>query len=92
VNEDALYGIPRPVVRAEVDDGQVLLNPSTGVYHSVNRTGAELLECFAEGLTMSEAAERLASQRRQPRDQVFGDAQTFVASMLERGLLEELLP
>jgi hypothetical protein len=83
------YVMPPHVLRAELEGQEVLLNPETGVYHLVNETGRELLDGLRDGLTLQEAAQRLADRRRIPDGQAVSDATRFVTEMAERGLLAE---
>jgi uncharacterized membrane-anchored protein len=83
------YVMPPQVLRAELEGQEVLLNPETGVYHLVNETGRELLDGLRDGLTLEEAAQRMAEHKRIPAGQAISDATRFVAEMAERGLLAE---
>ena len=83
------YVMPPHVLRAELEGQEVLLNPETGVYHLVNETGRELLDGLRDGMTLEEAAQRLAARKSIPAGQAISDATRFVAEMAERGLLAE---
>jgi hypothetical protein len=43
------YRKPAGILHAELDDEEVLLNPETGIYHLVNRTGRFLLTGWRRG-------------------------------------------
>ena len=83
------YVMPRHVLRAELEGLEVLLIPDTGAYHLVNETGRELLDGLRYGMTLEEAAQRLADRKRIPAGQAISDATRFVTEMAERGLLAE---
>lgn len=83
------YVMPPHVLRAELEGEEVLLNPETGIYHLVNETGRELLDALRDGMTLEEAAQRLADHKRIPAGQAISDATRFVTEMAERGLLAE---
>lgn len=82
------YRIPSSVLRAELEGDQVLLNPETGVYHLVNDTGSAILDMLAEGSDLQAGVAQLSLETGEPVDRVLRDAQTFVAAMVERRLLE----
>ena len=83
------YVLPAGVLRASLDDEEVLLNQQTGLYHLLNPTGAELLRLMGEGHTLDEAADALADATGMSRARVRGDARSFVGEMTRRGLLVE---
>jgi len=85
---DDRFRIPASVLRAELEGDQVLLNPETGVYHLVNDTGSAILDMLAEGSDLQAGVARLSRETGEPVDRVLGDAQAFVAAMVERRLLE----
>ena len=76
------------VLHAEVDGEEVLLNPETGVYHLVNRTGRTLLILMEKGDSLDEAVRAVAEGSKVDPDKVRQDALAFVAAMSDRGLLE----
>ena len=84
------YQAPRDVLRAEVDGEEVLLNPRTGVYHLVNRTGRALLAFMEEGRSLEESVAQVATDWGEEPQRVEADAALFIAAMRERELLEEL--
>jgi NADH pyrophosphatase NudC (nudix superfamily) len=77
------------VLHAEVDGEEVLLNPETGIYHLVNRTGRSLIGWMEDGETLDEAVDRLAEESGEASTRVRADAAAFVSAMTERGLLVE---
>ena len=78
----------RDVLHAEVEGEEVLLNPRTGVYHLVNRTGRELLVRMEAGDSLESAIHALAEASGEEIGRVRRDAVAFVGTMADRGLLE----
>ena len=78
----------RDVLHAEVEGEEVLLNPRTGVYHLVNRTGRELLVRMEAGDSLESAIHALAEASGEEIGRVRRDALAFVGAMTDRGLLE----
>lgn len=85
---DTPYRMPAGVLHAEIDGEEVLLNPDTGMYHLVNRTGRSLLTRMASGETLDRAIRTLSDEAGEEEQRVRGDALTFVEAMVDRGLLE----
>ena len=83
------YGVPDGVLRAQLEGDEVMLNPTTGVYHMLNRTGRLLIESLQHGRSLDEAVNEIAANSRAPRDAVMADARSFLSEMLARGLVEE---
>jgi Coenzyme PQQ synthesis protein D (PqqD) len=81
------YRIPGGVLEASLDDGRVLLNERTGMYHHLNRTGARIVQMLADGETIESVAESLARDKDESLERVRRDVQGFVAALVERGLL-----
>ena len=75
------------MLQASLDDGRVLLNERTGMYHHLNRTGARIVEMLAQGETVEAIAESLARNEDEPLERVHRDVQGFVDALVERGLL-----
>lgn len=86
------YHVAPKVLRAHLEEHEVLLNPESGIYHVVNDTGRRLLGCWGDGLSLEESVSRLAEQMGWDPAQVRADADGFVAAMVERGLIEESSP
>ena len=85
------YRMPEGVLRAELDGEEVLLNPATGVYHLLNSTGRRLIVEFDQGSPLEQAVDATAAGSVADIKRVRSDSASFVAAMLERGLLEEIL-
>ena len=83
--------IPEHVVYRDFASETVILNLETGRYHSVNPTGAVMLETLDSAPTVAEAAERLAQRYERPLDEIESDLCAFCEGLLERNLLE-LIP
>ncbi len=82
------YRKPAGILHAEIDEEEVLLNPETGMYHLVNRTGRILLDRMDAGETLDQAMQSLSAGAGEDLNRVRGDAMSFVAAMTTRGLLE----
>jgi hypothetical protein len=82
--------LPEGVLMAELDGDAVLLNPETGMYHMLNPSGRRLLNSLDGGASLAEAVESLASGTSANADRIRADSESFVRSMIERGLLEEV--
>jgi hypothetical protein len=80
------YLLPDHVVRATVDDEEVLLNMETGQYHLLNDTGRVLLQRLLNGDGPEDAAEWLRSQGA-AEDEARRDLNEFSNRLVERGLL-----
>jgi hypothetical protein len=83
------YRVCEGVLRAQLEGEEVLLNPSTGMYHLLNPTGRRLLAELDRGLSLEEAATVLAESAGIGAERVRSDSNAFIADMVERGLLEE---
>lgn len=84
------YRAAKDVLQAEIDGEEVLLNPRTGVYHLVNRTGRFLLVLLRDGRTLEESVTEVAEKAGGDPLRVAADAKEFVDAMCERGLLREV--
>jgi hypothetical protein len=87
IDPDRCYRRPPGVLNAEVEGEEVLLNPETGMYHLVNRTGRALIIGMETGATLEQAVDRLAAETGTDRPRVEADALAFVEAMTRRGLL-----
>ena len=82
-----MYVVSPRVLRAQLDGELVLLNPETAMYHLVNATGARVIEGFDDGLDSLATGERIADETGRDLTRVLADVDSFVATMLSRGLL-----
>lgn len=79
---------PSPAVAAEVIDGEaVIINLDTGVYHSMDRIGAQVWASLAAGRSADEVATALSAATSVSRDVVAADVQRVLESLLGEGLL-----
>jgi hypothetical protein len=83
------YRLSGQVLRAPVGRGEVVLNMESGRYHLINGTGRALLASLEEGLSVRDAARRVAESSGESLDRVLADTEAFVVDMVRRGLLEE---
>ena len=79
--------VPQHVVYRSFVNETVILNLETGKYHSVNPTGAAMLQVLEKASTVAEATDRLAEQYGRPRDEIEVDLCEFCEELLARGLL-----
>jgi hypothetical protein len=86
------YRLTPQVLRAPLDHGELVLNVETGMYHLINETGHALLSALEDGLSLPDAAGKLAESSGQPPDRTLADAARFVRDLAERGLLNEVAP
>jgi hypothetical protein len=87
VSDARRYG-PSPGVAAEVIDGEaVIINLDTGVYHSMDRVGAQVWQSLAEGRTVDEVADALSGATGVSPDIASVDVQRVLESLLAEGLL-----
>jgi hypothetical protein len=81
------YDVPESVLRAALEREEVLLNSETGQYHVLNDTGRRVLVQLQDGKTPEQAAKAIAAETNVASDTVRHDVDTFVAALVERGLL-----
>ena len=84
------YVLAKGVLRASLEDEEVLLNPSSGMYHLINMTARSLLEAMEDGSSYDQAIEGIASRSGASVERVRADADAFVGRMVDRGLVEEV--
>jgi PqqD family protein of HPr-rel-A system len=84
------YRLAPSVLHADLDAEEVLLNPATGQYHLLNRTGREIVDALGQGAATTEVAEAIARRTNTPIDQVQRDVESFVAALVSRGLVDEM--
>ncbi len=82
------YRVPERIMRAPLEDEEVFLNTASSQYHLLQGSARELLQHLALGLTVDEAAARVAEATGADPEIVVEDSKVFIAQMLERGLLE----
>ena len=82
------YRLPDGVLRAALEDQDVVLNTNTGVYHLLNASGASLLAAMDGGASWEDAVAALAGDAGLAPEAARADAEAFRSAMIERGLLE----
>jgi len=79
---------PASGVVAEVIDGEaVIINLSTGVYYSMDRTGALVWEALAAGRSAEEIAAALSASGGVPADVVESDMDRVLTLLVGEGLV-----
>lgn len=91
IGSDALLSarvrIPQTVVYRAFANETVVLNLDTGIYHGMNRTGANMLEVLEKVGSVREAARLLARKYEIPLGEIQEDLCNFCESLIDRGLL-----
>lgn len=77
------------VVACKLDDGNALLDLSSGEYYRLNSTGAFVWECVGDGLNVCEIADRVVSEYDVDYDRSLTDVTTVCNSLLSAGLVAE---
>jgi Coenzyme PQQ synthesis protein D (PqqD) len=80
--------VPQHVVYRAFVNETVILNLETGKYHSVNPTGATMLQELERASTVAEAAGRLAERYGRSLDEIEEDLCAFCDDLLSRSLIE----
>ena len=79
--------MPASVLRARLDDEEVLLNTDTGRYHLLNATGTIVLGVLERGEPLGAAVIELIQRTDVDEDTAKRDADAFITALLDRGLL-----
>jgi hypothetical protein len=85
------YRIRPGLLRAPLEQDEVLLNPDTGVYHLANVTGRSVLAALGAGDSVDDVIRQLVEETGQPRERVLADVNAFVQAMVARGVLQEVM-
>lgn len=80
--------VPDHVVYRPFAKETVVLNLKTGKYHGLNPTAGSMLSELERGVTVAEAAARLAERYGRPVGEIERDAYELCLDLLERGLIE----
>ena len=80
--------VPDHVVYRPFAKETVVLNLKTGKYHGLNPTAGSVLSELERGVTVAEAAARLAERYGLPVEEIERDAYELCLDLLERGLIE----
>lgn len=86
------YRVVDEVLRADLEEQAVLLNPDTGTYHLLNATGRRLIAEMEAGTSLEDAIGSLVEETGGPHERIEHDARTFIEAMLDRCLLEAVEP
>ena len=86
---DPKYDLPDHVSLTELDDEAVLLDCNTGAYFGLNHVGLALVNLLRQGLSLSIAQQRVATDYDAPQQQVIIDTSALIDEMLARHLLVE---
>lgn len=85
---DASVRLPQHVVYRSFPGETVVLNLTTGKYHGLNVTAAQILDEFEKGRTPREAAAAIAERYGHDEREVQADVVTLCRHLLERQLIE----
>lgn len=80
--------IPEHVVHRSFVAETVVLNLSTGKYHSMNPTAGRMLDLLKETGSVQESAQRLSDESGVQLERVTDDLVTLCINMTTRGLIE----
>lgn len=86
-NEPPSYRVPETVVSQRVGDAVILLDLSTGTYHSIDGSGATLWSGLEAGLSFPELLRTLTAEYEVDDASAAADAMAFVDDAVSRGLL-----
>lgn len=89
---DSAFRVPKEVVYRSFPHETVVLNLRTGRYHGLNPTAGTMLAELERGVTVREAAVRLAVHFERPGPEIESDLAELCRELLERGLIEPLPP
>lgn len=84
------YRVPARVLRAQLDDDEVMLNPDTGMYHLLGDGGSQIVAAIETGSNVAGIVESIAKDADVPPERVRRDVDAFITALVERGLLEEV--
>lgn len=80
--------IPEHVVHRSFVAETVVLNLSTGKYHSLNPTAGRVLDLLKETGSVRESAQRVSDESDTPIERVTDDVIRLCTEMTARGLIE----
>lgn len=80
--------VPQHVVHRSFAHETVILNLKTGRYHGLNPTAGTMLTELERGVTIAEAAARLAEHYGRPVAEIERDLSDLCLDLLERGLIQ----
>jgi hypothetical protein len=85
---DARFRVPETVLRARLEDADVLLNTATGRYHLLSGLGPRILADLEAGRTVDAVVAEVSGDHAAAADRVRTDVDGFVTALLDKGLLE----
>ena len=85
---EARYRLPGTVLRAQLETSDVLLNTTSGLYHQLSGSGPGIVEDLQAGATVQSIIASLAERTDAEPERIRRDVTSFVASLVEQGLLE----
>ena len=71
----------------ELDGEMVLLNPQSATYFSLNGIGTSVWRLLTERRTVDEICAALATDHADAADRIRSDVTTFIADLLQAGLI-----
>jgi len=75
------------IIVEDVDDGLVLINPSTGKIRVLNTTGSFIWTSLADGKTPLQIQSHLIDSYQLSQEQAAADVESFILELHNRGLL-----
>ena len=85
---DTRFSVPTQVMSRLVGDETVLLDLQSGMYFGLDAVGQRIWDSVSEGECLAAAVDVVTAEYDVDVDQAKADAIEFVASLVERGLLE----
>ena len=85
---DTRFSVPTQVMSRLVGDETVLLDLQSGMYFGLDAVGQRIWDSVSGGETLAAAVDVVTTAYDVDVDQAKADAIEFVASLVERGLLE----
>ena len=85
---DTRFSVPTQVMSRLVGDETVLLDLQSGMYFGLDAVGQCIWDSVSGGETLAAAVDVVTAEYDVDVDQAKADAIEFVASLVERGLLE----
>ena len=85
---DTRFSVPTQVMSRLVGDETVLLDLQSGMYFGLDAVGQRIWDSVSEGEDLAAAVDVVTAEYDVDEIQAKADAIEFVASLVERGLLE----
>lgn len=87
MTDETRYGAAATVAAEVIEGEAVIINLDTGVYHSMDRAGAQVWEALAAGSTPSEVVAALSGATGVARETAAADVARVLESLVGEGLL-----